>query len=117
MDHRLMWVAVFVVGHAAVAHFEHVGIVPVAGLGEWGERVLREADGGHGIPGVADVAGGAPGVAADFRSPLPNIGAAVLAKTVEDGAAGFEKSIAHFLINGLHFFIGVEVAGAAPIVF
>src|SRR5712675_759836 len=76
MDHRLMWGAVFVVGHAAVADFEHVGIVPVAGLGERGECVLPKADGGHGIPSIADVAGGTPSVAADFGSPLPNIGAA-----------------------------------------
>src|SRR5258707_10495770 len=78
------------------------------------EPVLCKSDSGIRIPGVADVAGGAPGVAADFGSPLPNIGAAVLAKTVKDGAAGFEKSIAHFLIDGLHFFIGIEVAGSAP---
>src|SRR5204863_3861569 len=72
---------------------------------------------GHGVPGIANIAGGAPGVAADFGPPFPNFRAAVLAKTVENRPAGFEQRVAHFLINGLHFFIGVEGAGAAPVVF
>src|ERR1035437_6922496 len=42
--------AVFGVGHAAIADFEHVGIVPVARSGIFFATVLVETDVGHGVP-------------------------------------------------------------------
>src|ERR1035437_3842998 len=42
--------AVLGVGHAAVADFEHVGIVPAARTGILLAAVLVETDGGHGVP-------------------------------------------------------------------
>ncbi len=44
------------------AHHQHVGIVPVPRAGEGCPLVLAEPLRGHARPGVADVAGGAPGV-------------------------------------------------------
>src|SRR5438094_9127554 len=50
---------------------------------------------GHGVPGVADVARGAPGIATYIGTPLPHFSAAILAEAVQDGTPSFEKRIAH----------------------
>ena len=84
---------VFGVGHAAVADFQHVGIVPVAGAGKLLAAGLQfEADVLHGCPAVADVAGGAPQIAADLLAPLADVQIAVLAEAVDDGAAGVQQA-------------------------
>src|ERR1035437_4126243 len=71
--------AVLGVGHAAVADFEHVGIVPAARTGILLAAVRVEPEGGHGVPGVGDVAVGAPQVAPRVGPPPPNGDPAVLA--------------------------------------
>ena len=75
--------AVFFGLHAAIADFEHVGIVPVARAGEGRKTCLGEADCCHGGVVVFDVAGGAPRVAADDGSPAPDRLPAILAERVE----------------------------------
>ena len=40
-----------------------------------------------------------------------------MAQAEDDGASGFCQRVAHFLIDGLHLFVFVNVAGAAPVVF
>src|SRR5260370_40329920 len=42
--------------------------------------------------------------------------AAVLAKAVQNRPSGGAQGISHLLIHGLHLFIGVNVAGAAPVI-
>src|SRR5262245_6426733 len=64
--------AILVVSHRTVSDLEHVGIVPMSGPRVGPERVLTEANARHGIPGIADVAGRAPQVSTDVRSPLPD---------------------------------------------
>src|SRR5215472_6410832 len=71
----------------------------------------------QGFPVVADVAGSAPQISSDFRSPLPDITDPVLAEAVDHGPSRFAQSIAHLLIYGLHFVILVYARSAAPIVF
>ncbi len=79
---------VFRVAHVAITDLQHVGIIPVSRFGVGSVLVLRKADPGHGIPRVTDVAGGAPQIAANIGSPLPHVLAAILAKTVDNRAAG-----------------------------
>src|SRR5882724_9969005 len=91
--------SILVVGHAAIANFEHVRIVPVSRRGPRSQFVLRKTNGGHRVPGVADVARRAPGIATFVRAPLPHLGAAILAEAVQNGAPSFEKRIAHDLVE------------------
>ena len=67
-----------------------------------GESHLVEADLGHALPGIVDVARGAPEIAAHVGAPLPHIVPAVLAKAVDDGAAGLEQCLMHFLVGLVH---------------
>src|ERR1035441_6149598 len=63
--------AVFGVPHAAVAHLEHVGVVPVPGAGEVRQIHLHVGDVHHAraipghlaLPNVFDIGGGAPQMA------------------------------------------------------
>src|SRR5258708_2417595 len=110
--------AVFGSGHAAIADFEHVGIIPVARASVGFQtdlqiQNLRPAEPVFlAIPTIGDVAGGAPEVA-DIARPEPGFVAAPLAEAENDGAAsGFER-VAHGGIGGL----GVFRTGVAPIVF
>src|SRR5450432_1666161 len=110
---------VFDVGHAAVADLQHVGVVPVADAGVLLAAGLElEADVVHGLPTVVDVAGGAPQIAADFVAPLANIQVAVLAKAVDNGAAGVRQRIPHLGVGGGHggLAVVVNLRGAAPVV-
>src|SRR5215472_13433324 len=108
--------AVFIGAHAAVADLKHVRIVPVSRAGVFGDSGLRICDLHHALVGVIDVAGGAPEVAAGFIAPCPNIVAAVLAQAVHDGAVGGVQRFAHLLVHGTHGRVGIEVAGATPVV-
>ena len=63
--------AVFGERQLAVADFEHVGVVPVAGAGVAGESGLLAGDVVDALPAGFDVAGGAPEVAAELRGPTP----------------------------------------------
>src|SRR5262249_17581600 len=92
-------------------------IVPVSRRGERRELVLIESDALHGIPAVADVAGGAPQIAADLRAPLPDVDAAVLTQAEYDLASGLFERVAHALIECLLFGFGVHHPGTAPIIF
>ena len=107
---------VLVVAHLAVPDFEHVGIVPVAGAGVFFEAVLVEADDGHSVVPVADVARRAPQVAPDRRSPLPHALEAVLAQAVNDGPPRARQGVVHLLVRGLHLGGLIDPRSAAPIV-
>src|SRR5205823_6323224 len=78
-----------------------VHVVPVAGAAVLADVDLRparvEADLHRLRPVVADVAGGAPGVAADVGvvAPLPDVVAAVLADAEHDVARGLVEDGAH----------------------
>ena len=65
---------------ADLADDEHVGIVPISRPGKGRGLILLEADSAHAFPGVDDVARGAPAIAADRATPLPDVAHAVLAK-------------------------------------
>ncbi len=108
--------AVLVVGHVAVADLQHVGVVPVAraGVGRSRNLLLDIAD--HALPRVADVAGGAPQIAAHLRSPLLHAAHAVLAEAVDDGASRRLQRVAHLLVDRLQLVVLVDVARAAPVV-
>src|SRR5439155_3569873 len=108
--------SVFVVGHAAVADFEHVRIVPMSRRSPRSQFVLLKTDLGHRVPGVANVSRGTPGIAAYLGSPLPHIIAAILTKAVENWTPRFQKRLTHLLVNGLHFLIGINIASATPVV-
>src|SRR5215471_13103362 len=84
--------------HAAIANLEHVGIVPLPGTGMRRQIALRESDIGHGVPGIANVAGGAPEIARYRGPPFLHFVAAVLAKAVNDRAAGRANCFAHLLV-------------------
>ena len=58
-------------GELAVADFEHVGVVPVAGACVFFKSGLLLKDGVDAVPVGIDVAGGAPGVAAEGGRPFP----------------------------------------------
>src|ERR1035438_824987 len=108
---------VFGVGHAAVADFEHVGFVPMSGFGVLLQvDLLNESQVRHGGPRIANVAGGAPEVAAHFRAPLPDLRVAVLAEAINNGPSGSTQRVAHLLVYGLHFVVGIEVPRPAPVV-
>ena len=94
----------------------------MAGAGVLFVAVLRETDAGHASPRVADVAGGAPAVAAHFRAPLPHVTHSVLAEAVYDVAVGFVEGPAHDRIRLLQFrqvlLVLVDVAAGvrAPVI-
>src|SRR6516162_5050739 len=116
--------AVFGYGHAAVADFEHVEIVPVAGAGEGSEVGVEVGDVDDAIvaavaglplllafPSILNVAGGAPKIA-DAFGPKPWLVGAPLANAEDDGAAGGEQSLAH---GGVGFF-AIPRARIAPVI-
>src|SRR5216684_1584153 len=104
--------------HAAVADFEHIGIIPVARAGVGFQanlqvQNLREAKATLlAFPTVGDVASGAPEVA-NVSGPEPRLVRAPLAEAENNGAARGLQSVAHGGVGGL----GVFRAGVAPIVF
>ena len=93
---------VLVGGHSAVADFEHVGVVPVAGAAVLCDVGLLVGDEDHLAVGVVDVVGGAPHLAADGGAKLPGFVEAVLAEAVEDGAVGGLEGVAHLAVGGEH---------------
>src|SRR6185312_13155922 len=60
--------AVFVFGHATIADFQHVGIIPVSRAGKPLEPVLAEANLRHDRIAIADVTGRAPKISANRRT-------------------------------------------------
>ena len=114
--------AVFDGGHFAVADFEHVGIVPVAGAGVGFEAVFG-VDNFHeaeavllAVPAVGDVAGGAPHVA-DVAGPEPRLVAAPFADAEENWAAGGFQRVAHGRVGPLGAGLAGIFAGVAPVEF
>src|SRR5437773_7328597 len=81
------------------------------------EFVLRKTDLSHGVPSIANISRGAPGIAANLGPPLPHVIAAVLAKTIEDRPPRFQERVTHLLVNALHFPISINIASPAPVVF
>ena len=79
--------AILVGRHAAVTDFQHVRIIPVAGLGIGRDIKLLEANLIHRLPTIADVASGAPEISADLRAPVPDIAASILAEAVNNRTA------------------------------
>src|SRR5262249_48740235 len=84
----------------------HVSVVEMAGAGAVGHiRRLSVAlslsipNSGQALPGIGDVAGGAPGVAADLGTPIPNVAPAVLAETEDDVAIELVQSVVHDLVR------------------
>src|SRR6059036_3624188 len=78
--------------------------------------VLIETDFRHGIPSVPNVAGRAPEISADVRSPLPYVRASILAKAKHDWMSYRLKRVAHLLVDGLHVLVLVDVPCPAPVV-
>ena len=108
---------VFRRGHAAVANLQHVRVIPVAAAGVRREPALVESDVGHRFPVVLNIAGGAPEIRAHLRPPRPNIGGAVFAQAVDEGAAAPRQGPAHLLVGRLKVGVMVDSGSAAPIVF
>ncbi len=102
--------AVFVVGHAAVADFEHIRVVPRARPG--GRRVLRRnvEVRQHAVPAVLDVVGGAPQVPRR-GSPAPRLVRAPFADAEHDRAAGLREGVAELGVLRRR----VEPFGVAPV--
>jgi hypothetical protein len=108
--------------HPAIADLEHVGIVPVAGAGEWPQRFVPVEQLEHrmlpivrlllGPEIVGDVAGRAPEIA-DVLCPQPRLRSAPLAHRKDDVAAALAQRVGHQRIS----LLSIAVAGAAPIVF
>ena len=109
----------------APAHFpqdQHVGIVPMARPGKLLVPVLVKPDTGHAAPRIADVAGGAPAIAADLRAPFPHVAHAVLTEAENDVAILFAQGGVHDLVRlhqalalGQRFVLHAVVG--APVVF
>src|ERR1035438_552878 len=81
-------------------------------------HLLVEADVNQGLPGIADIAGGAPGVASHFGAPRADVVLAVLTKAEDDLPSGFEERLAHFGVGRLlgHGRAIVHGPAAAPVV-
>src|SRR6266508_2691537 len=95
--------AVLVVGEAAVAHLQHVRVVPVPRSGEARQVVVEVGGVVHAGPVGADVTGGTPHVA-DVGAPFPHLrraGAAPLDDAVQDRPAGVAQRGAHGLVPRL----------------
>src|SRR6185437_2276171 len=71
----------------------------------------------HRIIIVPNISGGAPHLAANHRSPFPDILNAVLAKAVENRPARGGQVVVHFFVNGSHLLGLVNLITAAPVVF
>src|ERR1700744_3779456 len=88
-----------VIAPAYLAYHQHIRVVKMTGLGIWAIGGLAKADAGHAAPGIVNVAGTAPAVAANFGTPLPNITHAVLAKAEHNIAQLFIKRSTHYLVG------------------
>jgi len=94
-----------IVAPSHLAHDEHVGIVPVTGLGIGIEFGLKlEAYVVEACPGVGDVACGSPGIGVDGLAPFPDFCHTILAEAVEDVAGLLPE-------EAFHEQIGTDIAG------
>src|SRR5258708_12190857 len=100
--------AIFYGGHAAIADFEHVGIIPVAGasVGFQADLQIQNLCPTQlvflAIPAIGDVTSGAPEVA-DVAGPEPGFVGAPLAEAEDDGPAGSFHRFSHAAVAGLAF--------------
>src|SRR5260370_21518024 len=78
--------AIFVAIHAAVADFQHVGIIPLARSGKRFQSVLRKTDEGHAVIFIADISGCPPEVAR-LRPPMPGSLHAPISNAEDDGSS------------------------------
>src|SRR4051794_3155683 len=113
--------AVFVLAHA-VAHFEHVHVVPVAGPGELAQAGLpvedaqyaqasRETGAEFAVEAIIDIGRGAPRMA-NLAGPLPRLAHAPFAQAEQHRPAGLGDRVAH---RGVGRF-GAHAWGVAPVV-
>src|SRR5437764_4439725 len=103
---------VFVMIHAAIAHLQHIRIIPVPRSGVLFQTVLAETNHRHAIILVLDISGGAPQVASR-RSPGPGRINSPVANAEYDGSSSLRESVAKFCI--LH--LGIKALRGAPIYF
>ena len=102
--------AVFVRLHAAIAHLEHIGIIPVSRASEFLQAVLGKSDHRHAVVVVADIARGSPQIARR-RPPLPRRLYPPIADAEHDGPSCLRQGVTKFRI--LHF--RIKSFGMAPI--
>src|SRR4051794_33282987 len=108
--------------HSAIAHLQHVSIVPVAGTRKWPQWLVQIDDVRHwGRPvvslvvrreAVPDVSGRTPQIRT-VLCPQPRLRRTPLAHGKDDRPAARAKRISHDCIS----FLSAAVAGAAPIIF
>src|SRR3979409_2029328 len=102
------------IGHAAVADFQHVRIVPVSWPGVGLQTYLLIENGQHPVgaasavgpffltaPAVVDIAGRTPKVSPDFFAPEPRFGGAPLADAQYDWTTGSVECGADVGVGGL----------------
>lgn len=90
--------AVFFDGQFAVADFEHIGIVPVAGRGVGVERNVLFVQAHDALPRPLDVAGGTPQVR-NGRTPHPRVAVTPAAEGIRDGLLRFARLLFHRLLG------------------
>jgi len=108
------------ISQAFIAHFEHVGIIPVTRTGVGFESILFVQDDSEthatpidvAVPAVLNVGGGAPEVS-DVLRPLPGLALAPLANAEHNGTTRLIESIAYQGVGGFR----ILGAGTAPVVF
>src|SRR5438445_177472 len=91
---------IFVAIHMAIAHFQHVRVVPVPRTSEFLQSVLSKSNQRHAVVTVAYVSRGPPQIAG-FWSPPPRRFYAPVANAEHNGTHGLRKRIAKFRV--LHF--------------
>ena len=119
--------AVFGRGHAAVADFEHVWIVPVSRARMGIQFGVRVNDVEHAItaavprapflltgPAVLNVVRGAPEISPDFFAPEPRLRLSPLTDTQHDGATAGIQGLTNICVGGARILSRQSVA---PVVF
>src|SRR5208282_6001449 len=82
-----------------LADHQHVRIVEMARTRVFFMTVLAKTNARHAAPRIPDVARRAPGIAANFRAPFPDVAHAVLAEAEQDVAVHFVERSAHDAIG------------------
>ena len=101
---------IFLGVHVAIAHFQHIRVIPVPGTSEFFQSVLSKPNQRHAVVTVADVSCSPPQIAG-FRSPPPRRLHAPVANAEHNRTPGLRKRIAKFCI--LH--LRIETLRVAPV--
>src|ERR1700754_756037 len=88
-----------------LAYDKHIGVVKMTRIGKRGHRILAKSNVAQALPGIGDIPGGSPAIAADGRTPVPDIPHAVLAKAKNDIPWDTVQGGAH---DDIRFFQGIE---------